>query len=59
MPLITAEVRLFWPPKATRQQCLDALNDVIEVALDKFDEQYESPVVGQPFSRGTNDEDDT
>ena len=54
MPLITAEVRLFWPPKATREQILDALEQAVEEAMDKFDQQYE-PGVGLPISRGTDD----
>lgn len=41
MPLITAEVRLFWPPRATREQCLDALNDCVEEAMDKFDREFQ------------------
>lgn len=38
---ITAEVRLFWPPRATREQVLDALHQAVEEALDKFDQKYE------------------
>lgn len=41
MPLITAEVRLFWPPRATREQILDSLNEAVEEALLKFDAKYE------------------
>lgn len=41
MPLVTAEIRLFWPPRATREQCLDTLNQAVEEALDKFDRDYE------------------
>lgn len=52
MPLVTAEVRLFWPPKATREQCLDTLNQAVEEALDKFDREYE-PGVGTKLQGDT------
>lgn len=51
MPLITAEVRLFWPPKATREQVLDALEQAVEEAMEKFDTTYEDGV-GVPIKQG-------
>lgn len=36
MPWITAEIRCFWPPKATDAQVLDALQQAHEKALRKY-----------------------
>lgn len=41
MPIITAEIRLHWPPRATREECLEALNRCVEQAMDRLDAKYE------------------
>lgn len=40
MPIITAEIRLHWPPRATKEECLEALNRVVEEAMDKLDKRH-------------------
>lgn len=39
-PFVTAEIRMHWPPRATREECLDTLNRAVEEAMDKFDALY-------------------
>jgi hypothetical protein len=56
LPAVTAEVRLHWPPRATREQCLDTLNQAVEEAMDKFDRKYEEGVGRKIEGRGPSSE---
>lgn len=35
VPLVTCEVRVFWPPRATEAQIMDAIHDAADQAIEQ------------------------